>query len=279
MPSEDGLQASEIKTEYTVPGGLASDLTAFSKEELAVMNRVLIAILHARNFDGLLQEMYAALNRLCRLDGCALYSMSENKLGLRLAYGAGEYKSFLPDVIPQGSDLFKCVMAKWMMTRNFAIMPPSKMDQPSLFDDHPLSLFCPIVVDDNLLGALVAVHSPDSTDFLRVIFNEAAMALELLYKADAANGVYSTGSRLNMNAKVRDGSFGDTQPKLTTREKEVLRLLAEGLSNKEIADKLFISPATCKHHVENILAKLQVRSRAAAVAVGLTYIDKAAVGR
>lgn len=50
-------------------------------------------------------------------------------------------------------------------------------------------------------------------------------------------------------------------PVLTSRETEVLRWLAAGESNKEIASRLFVSDETVKTHVSNILAKLQVLSR------------------
>jgi len=53
---------------------------------------------------------------------------------------------------------------------------------------------------------------------------------------------------------------------LTAREAEVTLLLARGLSNADIAEKLFIAPGTVKRHTENVLAKLEVRSRAAVAA-------------
>jgi DNA-binding NarL/FixJ family response regulator len=53
---------------------------------------------------------------------------------------------------------------------------------------------------------------------------------------------------------------------LSEREIEVLRLIAAGLSNKEIAEKLFIAEGTAKNHVSNILSKLEARDRAQAVA-------------
>jgi DNA-binding NarL/FixJ family response regulator len=52
---------------------------------------------------------------------------------------------------------------------------------------------------------------------------------------------------------------------LTTRETEVLRLIAQGLSNPEIAGRLFISEATVKTHINNTFAKIGARHRAEAV--------------
>jgi len=54
-------------------------------------------------------------------------------------------------------------------------------------------------------------------------------------------------------------------PRLTDREMEVLRLVARGLNNRDIAKALFISENTVKNHVRNILEKLQLHSRMEAV--------------
>jgi DNA-binding NarL/FixJ family response regulator len=53
--------------------------------------------------------------------------------------------------------------------------------------------------------------------------------------------------------------------RLTERELEVLRLVAKGLNNREVAKQLFISENTVKNHVRNILEKLQLHSRMEAV--------------
>jgi DNA-binding NarL/FixJ family response regulator len=54
-------------------------------------------------------------------------------------------------------------------------------------------------------------------------------------------------------------------PDLSDREREILELIARGMSNQQIVDRLVISPKTVRNHVSNIFSKLQVRDRAEAV--------------
>ena len=61
------------------------------------------------------------------------------------------------------------------------------------------------------------------------------------------------------------------QTPLTQREVEVLSLVAHGLSNREIADRLVISPKTAEHHVSQILSKIGARSRAEAAAFAASH--------
>jgi DNA-binding NarL/FixJ family response regulator len=66
-------------------------------------------------------------------------------------------------------------------------------------------------------------------------------------------------------AKKADERQSVPTPRLTDRELEVLKLVAEGMSNREIAGELYISENTVKNHVRNILEKLHLHSRMEAV--------------
>jgi DNA-binding NarL/FixJ family response regulator len=61
----------------------------------------------------------------------------------------------------------------------------------------------------------------------------------------------------------------DQNEMLTGREREILQLLADGMSNADVATKLFISQETVKSHVRHILAKLEADTRTHAVAIAL----------
>jgi DNA-binding CsgD family transcriptional regulator len=92
-------------------------------------------------------------------------------------------------------------------------------------------------------------------------------------------GLFARNARLALGAGRDDRSAAPRPLGLTARESEVLRLVAAGRSNPEIAAELFISAKTASVHVSNILAKLGVSSRgeAAAAAHRLRLFDPAPV--
>lgn len=68
---------------------------------------------------------------------------------------------------------------------------------------------------------------------------------------------------------VKDGGPRDAFDMLTKREKEVLKLIANGLTSKEIGEELFISPSTVKTHRTNLMMKLEVNDLASLVKIAI----------
>jgi DNA-binding NarL/FixJ family response regulator len=129
----------------------------------------------------------------------------------------------------------------------------------------------------NLVAVLLLSSSPDPA-IVKLILNAKAGGL---LSGDASSeqivqAIKSVASRLMIfdGALMHDVSLGagDGSPvmePLTPRESEVLRLLADGSANKEIADRLKISEHTIKFHIRSILGKLGASSRTDAVSRGL----------
>ena len=109
------------------------------------------------------------------------------------------------------------------------------------------------------LARALAESSPE------VAAAEARAALEAFERLDAsrlADAAAALLRTLGIRARVTSPAPG----LLTRREQEVLDLVGHGLSNPEIAERLYISRKTVEHHVGNVLAKLGLRSRSEAAA-------------
>ena len=101
----------------------------------------------------------------------------------------------------------------------------------------------------------------DEEDILHAI--RAVGKGEAIFSPAVARRVidFFTGARSEFERAVPARAF----PELTVREREILDLIAQGLSNPEIASRLYLSPKTVRNHISNIFAKLQVADRAQAI--------------
>jgi DNA-binding NarL/FixJ family response regulator len=100
---------------------------------------------------------------------------------------------------------------------------------------------------------------------------ELLFGIRAVHSGDAVVAPSTTRRLIDRFAPLLPSDPGDAAPEfaaladLTSREREVLTLIAQGLSNTEIAGQLFVSEATVKTHVGRVLAKLGLRDRVQAV--------------
>jgi DNA-binding CsgD family transcriptional regulator len=105
-----------------------------------------------------------------------------------------------------------------------------------------------------------------------VAAGDAHLALET-FEELGARGDADAATALLRSFGVRSVRRGpNAVHTLTGREREILALLGEGLSNRDIAQRLFIAPKTVEHHVSRVLAKLDLRRRGEAAAYAVRHL-------
>ncbi len=137
----------------------------------------------------------------------------------------------------------------------------------SIKDAAPNARIIMLTVSDEEADLYDAVKNGASGYLLKdSSIDEVAQAVRLV--ADGQS-LISPSMAIKLLDEFKQMSRSDRQavptPRLTDRELEVLRYVAQGLNNREIAKQLFISENTVKNHVRNILEKLQLHSRMEAV--------------
>src|SRR3546814_17941382 len=112
-----------------------------------------------------------------------------------------------------------------------------------------------------------ALDPPDDLAVsIRVAEPELAARLASLFEQTPGLRIAAPDEPGDLVLSVPDISDGGFEQPLTPRERDVIALLAEGLSNKEIGSRLGISPDTAKFHVGRVIDKLDATGRPAAVA-------------
>lgn len=95
--------------------------------------------------------------------------------------------------------------------------------------------------------------------------DDIAAALSSVARGQATFGPGVSARLLSGLRPAAAGTVPDELDRLTPREREVLQLIGEGRNNAEIAERLFVSAATVKTHINNLFAKLHLRDRAHAI--------------
>src|SRR5215471_9753937 len=133
-----------------------------------------------------------------------------------------------------------------------------------------------LTISDEEEDLFEAIRAGASGYLLKDIpLDEVAEAVRAVHGGQSLINPSMAGKLLTEFATLakRDSEEERTQhvapPKLTDREMEVLKLVARGMNNRDIAKELFISENTVKNHVRNILEKLQIHSRMEAVMIAV----------
>ncbi|MEV4376052.1 response regulator transcription factor [Streptosporangium sp. NPDC049644] len=119
--------------------------------------------------------------------------------------------------------------------------------------------------DESVFAAMLAgargylLKGAEQAEILRAI--TAVASGEVIFGPTLAGRVTRYFARLAVARPAREGAF----PQLTGREREILDLIAAGLSNRMIAERLSLAPKTVRNNVSNVFAKLQVADRAQAI--------------
>lgn len=108
-------------------------------------------------------------------------------------------------------------------------------------------------------GVMGLVTRDASLDELKSVIRGAARG------APPCSGAVSAALLRRVVSAARERPRSASVPALTAREREIAELLELGLSNKEIAARLYLGVSTVKNHVHNLLGKLEARSRSEAV--------------
>ena len=136
-------------------------------------------------------------------------------------------------------------------------------------DAVPSAKIIMLTISDEEADLYDAIKAGASGYLLKEIsIEEVAAAIRAVHEGQSLISPSMASKLLNEFAtmiKKTDERQQLPTPRLTAREMEVLRLVAKGLNNRDIAKQLFISENTVKNHIRNILEKLQLHSRMEAV--------------
>lgn len=172
------------------------------------------------------------------------------------------------DVVAQGASAAEAVAIAGQHLPDVMLLDVS-MPGGGLTAVREIAVAYPVI---KLVMLTVSENEDDVTAALRagarayVLKGVAARELTRVLRSVAGGDVYVTPSLAtsllyDLSSGVRSHSSANPLGELTDREREILEHVADGDSNKEVAAELLISEKTVKHHMTNILQKLQVRNR------------------
>ncbi|QRM30246.1 response regulator transcription factor [Microvirga sp. VF16] len=186
------------------------------------------------------------------------------------------------DVVGQGATVWDAIEIVNKSRPDAIVLDSSTLDGSmgaveSILQQHPtirILILAVVAGEEHVYTALkrgvrgYLLKGASSTELIQTVrvlnqgqsFISPSLAAKLLMKSD-------TGS-------VSEAQEPGSLPHLTPREQQILSILVQGRSNKEIGNKLDLSEKTIKHHLTNILQKLRVRNRVEAALVASNHLPQ-----
>ena len=249
-------------------------------EQLCILNEVADLITPRLSLEEIIASIYENVNKLIdAYQFCVcLYEEKEGLIHYKGIIEDGKrLRDFSVDILDDGR------LASWCIRNEADIfMNDFEKEYGNYLPAKPMAvvgiqpkaaLYTPLRLNDKVVGLIVVrtihknVYRQHHLYLLKTVGNFVIRALEL---ADMSSIPFVQGTgrskkwRWNNLTDLSNKSKGALQS-LTEREREVLFSLITGLSNKEIAERLFISPGTVKTHTLNIYHKMDVGNRSAAI--------------
>ncbi|MBB6694686.1 AAA family ATPase [Cohnella xylanilytica] len=263
------------------PGGERGTFELWENIDLAAILRTTRAMNDRMDLDSVLAEILGTILRYAGANKGALITGNDRDVYWVQAYAASESPIAtspreLNESSPLPDGLIRYVFRTQEDVRYSGGEESWLIHNPYIARERPQSALCiPVSVHGAMLGVLylenklaAGVFPPDRTAVLRAMASNGIFMCVLQNAPEPTSSLepgHETEEPPGQPAASSSAPRALDEP-LTDRELEVLSLLAKGLSNKEIAERLIISSGTVKVHVRNIFAKLKVNRRINAIA-------------
>ncbi len=159
-----------------------------------------------------------------------------------------------------------------------ALLDIAMPGQGGLVAASEIAIACPVT---KIVMLTVSEHEDDLLAAFKagargyVLKGISARDLVNILRAVAAGEVYVSPSlAAGMLMEMTHSRSPDPLTELTEREREILQLLAEGLTNREIGERMHLAEKTIKHYMTNVLGKLHVRSRVEAALLAVRHEER-----
>ncbi|CAA9560571.1 MAG: hypothetical protein AVDCRST_MAG70-1633 [uncultured Thermomicrobiales bacterium] len=253
--------------------------TADRPAEVAMMKTALAMIGDVGGVDRPGDPLDVALARQCWEDELHLHRLAGNPVRAARAIQGLAQIAYAGRDFPRTLTLSLQALEQRWESRDLRTIPSSLEDVAGIAGATGQA-----TVAAHLYGAAEALREVIDAPMPRwglIAHGHAVAAARRAGPANAFDAAWLAGKSLTLDEAVAEAlavrvSVPPAAPSgapwaLTPREREVLRHVVEGYSNREIASRLSISPSTAGHHVESILAKLGVESRTAAASFAIRH--------